>query len=99
MALGAAVATSAGELPYKAIIHVAGINDFWKASEQSIRNSVRNAVVLAGQRDWSRIAIPLIGAGTGGFDPTNAEHIICNELEQIDSKVAVTVVRYSGKRF
>src|SRR5690349_10624733 len=90
MALGAAVATSAGELPYKGIIHVAGINDFWKASEKSIRFSVRNAVSLATTRGWTKLAMPLIGAGTGGLDPGNTEHIICNELERIDSKVVVT---------
>src|SRR5579871_4440379 len=39
--LGGAVATSAGRLPYKAIIHVAGINLLWRASRASIRDSVR----------------------------------------------------------
>src|ERR1700761_3143941 len=42
--LGGAVATSAGRLPYKAIIHVASINLLWIASETSIRDSARNAV-------------------------------------------------------
>jgi len=31
--LGQAVATSAGRLPFKLIIHVAGINMLWRASE------------------------------------------------------------------
>src|SRR5580698_701508 len=47
LALGQAVATSAGKLPHKGIIHVAGINDFWRASERSIRDSVRNALAVA----------------------------------------------------
>ena len=38
--LGGAVLTSAGRLPFKAIIHVAGINMLWRASERSIRQSV-----------------------------------------------------------
>src|SRR5689334_7805725 len=41
--LGGAVATSAGRLPFKAIIHVAGINMLWRATRDSIANSVRNA--------------------------------------------------------
>ena len=45
--LGGAVLTSAGRLPFKAIIHVAGINLLWRASERSIRDSVRNALDLA----------------------------------------------------
>jgi O-acetyl-ADP-ribose deacetylase (regulator of RNase III) len=34
--LGGAVLTSAGRLPFRAIIHVAGINLLWRASERSI---------------------------------------------------------------
>ena len=38
---GEARLTSAGRLPYKAIIHVAGINLLWCSSDWSIRESVR----------------------------------------------------------
>src|SRR5215218_1035950 len=47
--LGGAVHTSAGRLPYRAILHVAGINMLWRASRASIRDSVRNAMALAQQ--------------------------------------------------
>ncbi|MBB01639.1 MAG: Appr-1-p processing protein, partial [Planctomyces sp.] len=42
MPLGSAVLTSAGKLPYRGIIHVAGINMLWRASERSIRDSGTN---------------------------------------------------------
>src|SRR5581483_4351204 len=45
--LGGAVETGAGRLPYKAIIHVAGINLLWRSSEWSVRQSVRSALALA----------------------------------------------------
>src|ERR1035437_2311953 len=45
--LGGGVLTGAGKLPFKAIIHVAGISMFWRSSEQSIRDSVKNAVAIA----------------------------------------------------
>src|SRR3954464_12910418 len=45
--LGGAVETGPGRLPFKAIIHVAGINLLWRSSERSVRDSVRNAVALA----------------------------------------------------
>jgi len=45
--LGNAVLTSPGKLPYRGIIHVAGINMLWRASEFSIRRSVANAIRLA----------------------------------------------------
>src|SRR6266487_202668 len=44
--LGGAVLTSAGRLQFKGIIHVAGINMFWRASERSIRSSVQNALAI-----------------------------------------------------
>ena len=63
--LGGAVLTSAGRLPFKAIIHVAGINMLWRASEWSIRQCVRNTVALAHEKGFRSIAFPLIGAGSG----------------------------------
>ena len=50
-------------MPFKGIIHVAGINMLWRASERSIRDSVRNAMNLAAEHGFQTIAFPLIGAG------------------------------------
>src|SRR5215469_9948912 len=44
--LGGAVLTSAGRLPFRRIIHVAGIDLLWRSSEFSVRHSVRNAMTL-----------------------------------------------------
>ena len=41
--LGGAVTTSAGRLPFRAIIHVAGIDMWWRSSEYSVRQSVATA--------------------------------------------------------
>jgi O-acetyl-ADP-ribose deacetylase (regulator of RNase III) len=92
--LGGAVLTSAGRLPFKGIIHVAGINLFWRASEQSIRDSVRNAVRLAHQKGFRSMAFPLIGAGSGGFAPDWAKHAMLDELSKLDVPMAVKVVVY-----
>lgn len=94
MALGQAVATGPGTLPFRGIIHVAGINDLWRASEFSIRQSTRNAIQVAVENGWSSIAFPILGAGSGGFDAAKAEAIMLDELAQIDSQVEVTLVRY-----
>jgi len=63
--LAQAVETSAGRLPFKSIIHVAGINMLWRSSESSVRDSVRNAIAIAHDRGYQSIAMPLIGAGSG----------------------------------
>ena len=64
--LGGAVPTSAGRLPFKAIIHVAGINMLWRASAFSISASVKNAMRVAGELGVTSVAFPIIGAGSGG---------------------------------
>jgi O-acetyl-ADP-ribose deacetylase (regulator of RNase III) len=92
--LGGAVHTSAGRLPYKAIIHVAGINMLWRASRASIRDSVRNAMQLAHRLGLRSIAFPLIGSGSGGFSPVVAERIMRETLAELDSDLEVVIVRY-----
>jgi O-acetyl-ADP-ribose deacetylase (regulator of RNase III) len=91
--LGGAVRTSAGRLSFKGIIHVAGINLLWRATERSIRDSVRNAVRIAAKHGDRSIAFPLIGAGSGGFDAARAEQIMLDELKSIDAPLEVIVVR------
>ena len=81
---GGAVLTSAGTLPFKGIIHVAGINLLWRASERSIRDSVRNAVQLAHKNGFKSIAFPLIGAGSGGFNQEQAKALMLDELSKLD---------------
>lgn len=92
--LGQAVETSAGKLPFKSIIHVAGINMFWRSSEQSIRDSVRNALKLAADNKYTSVALPLIGAGSGGGKPDKIPEIIRDELDTISYDGDVVIVRY-----
>jgi len=90
--LGGAVLTSAGRLPFKAIIHVAGINMLWRASEWSIHQCVRNAMTLAHEQGFRSIAFPLIGSGSGGFNQERARAIMEDELGKIKSPMEVRVV-------
>ena len=90
--LGGAVMTSAGKLPFKAIIHVAGINMLWMASERSIRDSVKNAIQLAHEKGFLSIAFPLIGAGSGGFNQQQAKTLMLDELSKLDVPMLVKIV-------
>jgi O-acetyl-ADP-ribose deacetylase (regulator of RNase III) len=96
--LGGAVLTSAGRLPYKAIIHVAGINLLWRASERSIRDSVRNALDLALQNGFLSFAFPLIGAGSGGFNEQRAKGVMLDELSKLEVPLSVKVVVFNRAR-
>lgn len=93
--LGRAVETSAGRLPFKSIIHVAGINLCWRSSERSIRDSVRNALAIAHAQGYQSLALPLIGAGSGGGKPQTVQAIIQDELKHCPFEGEVRIVRYS----
>lgn len=92
--LGGAVFTSAGDLPFKGIIHVAGINMFWRASEESIRASVRSAMRLVKEHGHTSVAFPILGAGSGGFPEVAALELMRDELRRVDGDSRVRIVRF-----
>lgn len=95
--LGEARLTGAGTLPFRGIIHVAGINGLWRASEFSIRQSVRNVIAVAEREGFASLAFPIIGSGSGSFNEEQALQIMVDEMAGIESTVAVTIVRYAAK--
>jgi O-acetyl-ADP-ribose deacetylase (regulator of RNase III) len=92
--LGGAVETGAGRLPFRAIIHVAGISMLWRSSERAIRGCVRSALGIARERGYRSIAFPLIGSGTGGYSPEQALAIMQDEARRVDYDGEVRIVRF-----
>jgi O-acetyl-ADP-ribose deacetylase len=92
--LGEAVLTGPGRLPYRGIIHVTGINLLWRASERSIRDSVRNAMRIVEDQGFRSVAFPIIGAGSGGFNPNQALALMLEEFRGLNSSSHVLVVEY-----
>ncbi len=92
--VGAAVLTGAGRLPFKGIIHVAGLNWWWAANRTSVELSVRNAMRLFRETGFASIALPLIGAGTGGLSPEQVEELMLQELRRESGQGQVLLVRY-----
>ena len=77
--VGDAVATGAGELAARFVIHAAGMPPGGSATEESIRGCVRRSLELARDRGCLTIAIPAIGAGIGGFSSQNCAEILLAE--------------------
>jgi len=96
--LGGAVQTGAGRLPFRAIIHVAGISLFWRSSERAIRGCVRSALGIAHEKGYRSIAFPLIGAGTGGYPPEKVLEIMRDEAgkNEYDGEVRIVWFNRSG---
>lgn len=93
--LGGAVLTGAGRLPFRGIIHVAGISMLWQSSERSIRASVASALRVAGEHGFASVAMPLIGAGTGGGSEPVVQAMIEDEARRSSFAGRVVVVRYA----
>ncbi len=92
--LGGAVITKAGKLPFKAIIHVAGISMFWVSSRRSITESVRNAMKIVIEKEYESVAFPLIGAGTGGSKQDKVLDWMQNTFSSIDYDGIVKIVLF-----
>jgi len=84
--------TSAGRLPFKGIIHVAGINLAWRSSEEIVKRCVSNALKVAGERSIDSIAFPLIGAGTGGLSVDLVRNTILETAGIVEFQGEVRVV-------
>jgi len=95
--LGEARITSAGRLNYKAIIHVAGINMFWIASEYSVRSSVLSSIRLVNENGFASVAFPLIGSGAGNRSQDWSLEVMTDALRSVSTCARVVVVKYSGR--
>lgn len=92
--LGGAAMTGAGRLPYRAIIHVAGISMFWVASERSIKGSVISAMRIVDEQGFKSVAFPIIGGGTGGAAQHEALAHMLEAFTSCSSSARAVIVRY-----
>lgn len=97
--LGQAVITGSGKLPYKAIIHVAGINMFWRATRYSIQQSVFSAMQIVNDQQINSVAFPIIGAGSGGFGAQDALELMVEAFNKIESKASVCIIKFVKGKF
>ena len=95
--LGEAVLTGAGRLWYRGIIHVAGINLLWFATEYSIRQSVRSAMWIVNEKQFRSVAFPVIGSGSGNRSREKCLHYMLEEFRMLDSAAEVRIVEYRKK--
>lgn len=79
--LGTATETGAAQLRSRWIVHVAGIDLLWRASEASVSEATRSALLLARWLGARSVALPLIGAGSGGLNERVVEALMRAELQ------------------
>jgi len=78
--IGGAVATSAGTLKVRYVIHAATMGLDHKTDEIKIRNSCANALKVADELGVRSIAFPALGCGVGGFSLKASAKIMAQEV-------------------
>jgi O-acetyl-ADP-ribose deacetylase (regulator of RNase III) len=73
---GVCVATSAGRLRAKYVIHAAVMGQDLRTSATLIESATRNALRLADSRGVKSIALPAFGTGVGGFPITECARVM-----------------------
>jgi O-acetyl-ADP-ribose deacetylase (regulator of RNase III) len=96
MALGAAVLTSAGRLPYRGIIHTATITRAGRSSDQIIRSAVEQTMALVATHGFDSVGFPVLGSGSGQLTPRHALDVMQQTLGTIDYPGRVVIVVYGA---
>jgi O-acetyl-ADP-ribose deacetylase (regulator of RNase III) len=82
IAIGEAVATGAGDLPSRWVIHAATMELGGPTSEEAIREATRNTLRVADEVGAASVALVAFGTGVGGFPVDRAAAIEVEEVER-----------------
>ena len=93
IALGGAVLTGAGRLPFRGIVHVASVNLLGWPSERAIRNGVRSVVQVLREQGFASAAFPVLGACSKRLAPGRALAILRDALGFVPAPPAAREVR------
>jgi O-acetyl-ADP-ribose deacetylase (regulator of RNase III) len=78
--VGEAIATRAGSLPQKYVIHAAAMGQDLITDEVKIRTATGNALLRAEELAVATIDFPALGTGVGGFAVEEAARIMVAEV-------------------
>ena len=85
IALGEAVATTAGEMPSRWVIHAATMELGGPTSAEAIRRATASTLALADELGARSLALVAFGTGVGGFPLDEAAMI---EVEEVNRHIA-----------
>jgi O-acetyl-ADP-ribose deacetylase (regulator of RNase III) len=92
VAVGAAIVTTGGELFAKAVIHAPTMEEpGMKIGVENVRRATRAALLAAARSGHQVIALPCIGAGTGGVPVDEAARAMVDELRAHKQPTPATV--------
>jgi len=80
--IGEAVATGAGRLRARYIIHAAVMGLDFHTDAEKIRSATRNSLLRAEELGLKSIAFPALGTGVGGFPLDECARIMLGEIRE-----------------
>lgn len=85
--VGAAVATGAGRLPYKAVLHAAAMGQDLQTNRNRVKTTTLNTLKLADKEGLSSIAFPALGTGVGGLAPKECALAMLEAVDESSSSL------------
>jgi O-acetyl-ADP-ribose deacetylase (regulator of RNase III) len=82
--LGGAVATTAGRLPARWVIHGAVMGQDLRTDADLVRRATRSCLELADELECRSLALPAFGTGVGGFALDECAHVMVDEARGFD---------------
>jgi len=90
--VGTAVATGAGSLPAKYVIHGAVMGQDLRTSADLVRRTTKSCLELADELGLGSLALPAFGTGVGGFPLEECAEIMVGEARVYEPRSLERVV-------
>jgi O-acetyl-ADP-ribose deacetylase (regulator of RNase III) len=82
--LGSAVATTAGRLPARLVIHGAVMGQDLRTDGDLVRRTTRSCLELADELGCRSLALPALGTGVGGFPLAECARVMTEEAQRFE---------------
>ena len=90
--LGSAVATTAGRLPARWVIHGAVMGQDLRTDGELVRRTTRSCLELADELGCRSLALPAFGTGVGGFPLAECARIMVGETRGFEPRSLERVI-------
>jgi|SRR5579884_3132918 len=90
--LGSAVATSAGRLPARWVVHGAVMGQDLSTNAELVRRTTRSCLELADELGCRSLALPAFGTGVGGFPLEACARIMVEEARSFQPRSLERVI-------
>lgn len=94
--VGQAIATQAGELPYKFILHAAGMGQDLTTNSTMVYETTVNTLFLANELLIKTIAFPAIGTGVGGLELSECATVMIKAIrDKQDELINIEKIKFA----